>query len=64
MKITHCPDCTTGWRYVEDLPDRDLYPRTRGLVRCPTCNGQGRTLEPDEYAVRVNEHNASFSSAA
>lgn len=21
MKITHCPDCASGWRYAEDLLD-------------------------------------------
>jgi len=52
MTINHCPDCTTGWRYVDDLPDRHLHRQAHGLVPCPTCNGQGRLVEPDQSSKR------------
>jgi hypothetical protein len=48
MTIKHCPDCTTGWRYVDDLPDRHLHRQSHGLVPCPTCKGQGRIIEPEQ----------------
>ena len=50
MKITRCPDCSTGWLYAEDLPQRHHHnlSHEHGLVKCPTCNGQGRMLEPDD----------------
>lgn len=53
MKITRCPDCSTGWLYAEDLPKRHHHnlSHDHGLVKCPTCNGQGRMLEPDDAPI-------------
>lgn len=55
MKIKRCPDCSTGWCYAEDLPKkhRHALPHHHGLVKCPTCNGQGRMLEPDDTPVKA-----------
>jgi len=51
MKTHRCPDCQTGWRYAEDMPDRRLHPHRHGLVQCPTCNGTGRVVGQDRKTV-------------
>src|SRR3989339_1337012 len=55
MKITRCPDCSTGWLYAEDLPKRHHHnlSHDHGLVKCPTCNGHGRVLEPDDAPIVI-----------
>jgi hypothetical protein len=56
MKIRRCPDCSTGWRYAEDLPSvRYQQPAHHGLVPCPTCSGTGRVLEPDDSPVKFSD---------
>jgi hypothetical protein len=54
MKINRCPDCSTGWLYAEDLPKKHHHlslQHDHGLVKCPTCNGMGRVLEPDDPLI-------------
>jgi hypothetical protein len=64
MKIKHCPDCTSGWRYADDLPVGHSHVHAHGLVSCPTCHGEGRVIEHDEQSVSASGRESAFANVA
>ena len=56
MTYKPCPDCTTGWCYSDELPDWHTHPGKPTLVKCPTCEGSGRIIDPDDHHLALQEH--------
>lgn len=55
MAYRPCPDCSTGWRYSDELPGWHRHPSKVTLVKCPTCGGYGRIVVPDEPEAALRE---------
>lgn len=53
MRDSFCPDCDSGWRYADEVPENQG--KRQGLVPCPTCHGTGRPQTPDRPPISMTK---------